>query len=201
MLSPATPVAEFKLCRNSHKLMLKSPGLMEAVLAQREIAQLDVLANREDPCAWLANSLDVSFPSDSEIVKLSLPCRGSDPEECVKVVNAVVKAYQDKFVLEERISQAESRKHLHATIDELDKEVTLQLTGAMEKEAAATTPAEKAAARLLLDECEAAREVRRELKVKELKLEFQNRVNERTEQSSGHTDTGIRVVYSATLEK
>jgi polysaccharide biosynthesis transport protein len=100
----------------NHLALLKSQMVLEAALAKREINVLDaVQAHKGEEVLWLMSELRVSFPGDGEILEVRYEGE-EDPEEMRKVVDAVVAAYQDKVLLQDRIVMAATRADLETVL-------------------------------------------------------------------------------------
>ena len=67
---------------------LKNPAVAKLPSVQREKVAGDAKK-------WLADRLQVSFPGDAEIMKVSI--RGDDRQEAVTLANAIVDAYMAAF--------------------------------------------------------------------------------------------------------
>ncbi|MBN1588202.1 MAG: hypothetical protein JW888_01670 [Pirellulales bacterium] len=106
-------IEEYKIFRATQAQLIKSPMVLMAALRKPEIAELSIYQREEaDPVAWLQDSLEVSFPVDSEIMRVTLA--DGNTEEAAKMVQAVVDAYLDDVVENER-------KEKHRTLAELDR--------------------------------------------------------------------------------
>lgn len=98
----------------NHLALLKSQMVLEAALAKREISSLDaVQAHKGEELLWLMSDLRVSFPGDGEILEVRYEGE-EDPDQMKKVVDAVVQAYKDKVLYQDRIISAATRSDLEA---------------------------------------------------------------------------------------
>jgi uncharacterized protein involved in exopolysaccharide biosynthesis len=98
----------------NHLALLKSQMVLEAALAKREISSLDaVQAHKGEELLWLMSDLRVSFPGDGEILEVRYEGQ-EDPDQMKKVVDAVVQAYKDKVLYQDRIMSAATRSDLEA---------------------------------------------------------------------------------------
>ncbi|MBI3462084.1 MAG: hypothetical protein HY000_03355 [Planctomycetes bacterium] len=83
---------EFEMYRRTQSVLLKSVVILGPALGRPEVADLEMLQrHQDDPVAWLAEALEVDFPGDAEILRISL--RGDNAKELPTLVNAVVDAF------------------------------------------------------------------------------------------------------------
>ncbi|HEX6963540.1 MAG TPA: hypothetical protein VF175_16855, partial [Lacipirellula sp.] len=98
----------------NHLALLKSQMVLEAALAKREINSLDaVQAHKGEELLWLMSDLRVSFPGDGEILEVRYDGE-EDYDQMKKIVDAVVQAYKDKVLYQDRIMSAATRSDLEA---------------------------------------------------------------------------------------
>lgn len=90
----------FDIYKSTQAELLKSPYVLIAALREAEIAKLQCVKRRDAPVRWLQNEVQVSFPGDAEIMKVSLA--GDGPKESALLLNAIVRAYLREVVDEER---------------------------------------------------------------------------------------------------
>lgn len=72
-----------------------------------------------DPAGWLASAIDVSFPDDCEILRVSL--RGSNPTELRDLVNAVTDAYLKEVVDRDRMKRLDRVSRLEQVRNEIEQ--------------------------------------------------------------------------------
>lgn len=110
---------EFEIYQQTQLTLLKSQYVLKAALARREIAELNaVLAHRPDELAWLSDSLQVSFPGQSEIMMIKYEGE-ENPEDMKKIVKAVIDAYKNEVVAADTVSKSEARnamERMHQTL-------------------------------------------------------------------------------------
>jgi succinoglycan biosynthesis transport protein ExoP len=116
-LSPA----EITRQAQNHLALLKSPLVLDAALQQQDIANLDaVRAHKGEEQLWLVEELKVTFPGDGEILEVRY--EGSeDPAQMAKVVDAVVQAYQEKVLLQDRLLAASTQSDIRTVLGETKK--------------------------------------------------------------------------------
>lgn len=190
---------EHRLRLRYHEALLLSPLVVEAALSHQEIIELDSVRQQRDPRAWITENCEISSPGDYEIIEVKLHCNGSRPDDCMKVVDAIVKAYQDKVLFEERIQSAAREASLRTAHKAFNEEIAGMLTRLLQMESEASTPAEKAKAAMLEDECEAARAIN--LRLQRLLSEF--KVRKHLEVRQGHTgalNDSAQVIQHATVD-
>jgi capsular exopolysaccharide synthesis family protein len=88
----------------NHLALLRAPMVLELALQNQDVAQLDaVRANKGQELLWLMSELRVSFPGNGEILEVRYE-GDADPDQMVKVIDEVVKAYQEKVLISDRIA-------------------------------------------------------------------------------------------------
>lgn len=111
----------------NHLALLKSPLVLDAAIQQQDIANLDaVRAHKGEEMLWLLDELRVTFPGDGEILEVRYEGE-EDPAQMVKVVDAVVKAYQDKVLLQDRLLSASTQADLKFVLSDAQKRLQSQL--------------------------------------------------------------------------
>ena len=90
----------FDIYKNTQAELLKSPFVLIAALRGPEIAKLQCVKRRATPVRWLQDELEVNFPGDAEIMRVSLV--GDEPKESALLLNAIVDAYLREVVDMER---------------------------------------------------------------------------------------------------
>ncbi len=114
---------EFEIFQQTQLTLLKSQFVLKAALGRRDIAELNaVMSHRPNELTWLNEGLKVAFPGDSKILMLKYEGQ-ENPEEMKKVVDAVIKAYEQEVVFAARTTQTE----MHRNMDVLFKQINTQL--------------------------------------------------------------------------
>ena len=117
----------------NHLALLKSPLVLDAALLDHEIAGLDAVRSYAgEELLWLQDELKVSFPGDGEILEVSYEGE-EDPDQMRKVVDAVVKAYQDKVLLQDRLTAASTQADLKIVLTDAKKRLEAQLNALQTK--------------------------------------------------------------------
>lgn len=196
---PSITEAEYRRRQGNHLALITSPLVLDAVLQQQDIANLDLVSQHGDPLAWLADSLQVSFPSDGEIMEIALPCAESDSGQAIKIVDAVTRAYFDKVLLQDRLQDAAAQADFRVVLKELDDRIKADIETLNSLKTTTAKPSENASVRLLENDCDANLELRRDLKVKELKLALQKNIDERNERNGGVGPGEVVIMQKATF--
>lgn len=80
--------------------LIKSPFVFAAALRLPGVAALKCIEAENDPVEWLARTIEVEAPRDSEIVRIRV--RGIDVRQAYAVVNAVTEAYLSRVISTEK---------------------------------------------------------------------------------------------------
>jgi polysaccharide biosynthesis transport protein len=121
---------EYELYKNTQKLLLVNPLVLNAALRKPGIIELPIIKNRQDPIEWLSKNLQATFPDNLTIMQVSL-LEGT-PMERATIVNAVVEAYMGEVAEMERwrrkehlselkILQIEKAQEIKDTLNDLRK--------------------------------------------------------------------------------
>jgi hypothetical protein len=103
--------AEFARFKRTQVAILKSPVIAGEVMKQAPIVDLGVAKNESDPGAWLEKKLQVDFPHDGDLLRISLA--GKRPDELRAILDAVATTYLDRFrqadqvIIERRVAVVE----------------------------------------------------------------------------------------------
>ena len=100
--------------------LLKSRFVLGKALSDPNVANLPVVLKQRDAAEWLADQLTLTFIGEVLYIEL----QGDDPQEVVKLVNAVTDAYIEGVVNEEQPSTPSAPRRAHEDIrDQLDREM------------------------------------------------------------------------------
>jgi hypothetical protein len=119
--SASGPIPEFAMFQKTQVELIKSPRVLGQALSNPEVATLPSVLHRHDPVEWLADELTFTFVGELLYIEL----RGDDPQEVVKLVNAVTDAYMEEVVNADK----RRREHRLAKL----KELSLTLAEKMSK--------------------------------------------------------------------
>ena len=89
-------INDYEVFKNTQLGLLKSPYVFMAALRKKNIANLSIVKQENDPLTWLQEELRAGYINESEIMRVSITSRKAD--ESTELVNAVVGAYIDEVV-------------------------------------------------------------------------------------------------------
>jgi capsular exopolysaccharide synthesis family protein len=113
--------SNFQLYRSTQQQMMKTPFVLNTALRKEGISELAELVEAPSAMDWLQNSIKVEFPGNGEIMRASLETQNSD--SCVKIINAVVEAYMEEVVLNERNDRLKRLNSLEKVYSEAEQKV------------------------------------------------------------------------------
>jgi hypothetical protein len=117
---------EYEILKKSQIALLKSNFVLSAAIRPPGIASLSILAGEEDPVKWLQENLVVDYPQDGEILSISLT-GGELPEDLVRLVDAVAKAYKDEVLNQMRMRRLAARDLLARNLEIRNKDLKRKL--------------------------------------------------------------------------
>ena len=89
--------AEYEAYRKTQAARIKSPLVLQNALRKlSEEPQLTVLREQKEPQRWLEDHLIVTAPLEQELIQISMA--DVDPQQAVKIVNAVRDSYMETVV-------------------------------------------------------------------------------------------------------
>ena len=91
---------EYEMYKQTQANLIKSPFVMNVALRKPGITSLSMLRARENPVEWLTEEISCMESPESQLIKVSMT--GKVQGEVIKLVDAVVEAYMEEFVAEER---------------------------------------------------------------------------------------------------
>ena len=89
---------------------IKSRPVIDAALLESKLANNPFLKGIHDKATYLSSQLNVEFPLNSEIMKITL--KADQKKDLDKVVNAVVNAYIQKVVQKEKTDKQKRREDM-----------------------------------------------------------------------------------------
>ncbi|MFK8110869.1 MAG: AAA family ATPase [Rubripirellula sp.] len=90
----------FDLYKNTQAELLRTPFVLNKALANEDVKSLSIVKSQPNAYEWLSESLEIGFPNEGEVMLIKLET--SDANASASLVNAVVNAYMDESVLDER---------------------------------------------------------------------------------------------------
>ncbi len=91
---------QYEVYKQTQAALVKSPYVLSAALRPPEIQNLSVIKSEPKPLALLEKELNVGYPGNSEILRVSMS--GDNDKDTIKIVNAVVQAYIDEVAQNDR---------------------------------------------------------------------------------------------------
>jgi translation initiation factor IF-2 len=111
----------FQLYRSTQQQMMKTPFVLNTALRKEGVSGLQELVEAPSAMEWLQKSIKVEFPDNGEIMRASVETQSGD--SCVKIINAVVEAYMDEVVLNERNDRLKRLDNLERVYSEAEQKV------------------------------------------------------------------------------
>ena len=101
---------QFDVYKRTQQQSMKMPTVLMAALRDQAINGLSIVREQSDEIWWLQKELNVDFPGDAEVMRVSL--KAKNKLEVEKVVDAVVDAYQKEIVDSEKAARDDRRQAL-----------------------------------------------------------------------------------------
>jgi hypothetical protein len=86
--------------------LVTSDEVVNAVLASPKIAELDQIQRQKNSAAWLRDRLRVSYPGYGKIIEFRLLGQGAGAGDDLKILQAVIDAYQGALIRRWQIADA-----------------------------------------------------------------------------------------------
>jgi capsular exopolysaccharide synthesis family protein len=132
----ARPIGPLEIARQAamHPALIKSPLVLQAALIRKDIADLDAVQyHKGEEVLWLLDELKVNFAAESPILEVAY--EGEEkPEDMVKVVDAVVDAYKEKVLSQDRLIQSATRDDLNSALISIKSDLEQKLKDMQAKE-------------------------------------------------------------------
>lgn len=103
---------EYDVWKSTLQTLMTHRIVLTAAISKPEIAALPAIKSQAAPISWLQSHLQVTYPGDAEIMKISLSA--ADRRQNAILVNAVVDAFMSEVVDEETKERQERRNELEA---------------------------------------------------------------------------------------
>jgi capsular exopolysaccharide synthesis family protein len=100
--------SEYEPYRQSQAALIRSPVVLVEALNKEGISSLPLLRSEKEQRRFLEDEITVVTPRDSQLLQIRM--RGKDPQQLVKIVNAVKDSYIDNVV---EVENRESVQKLH----------------------------------------------------------------------------------------
>jgi hypothetical protein len=193
------PWDEYLRRRDDYKTLIVTPLVMEAALQQQDIANLDLTRRHYSSPLRLANAITVAFPTDGEIMQVSMQSSRRDAPQATMILDAVVKAFQEKVLLQQRLVKASYQADFRSAVADVKKRHEAQLEELHQLQHA-DPPVNAPTISALEVRCELEGKLLAELELKLLKAELLNNIDERAERQGGMAHGGAEVYQPATFE-
>ncbi|MEZ6070282.1 MAG: polysaccharide biosynthesis tyrosine autokinase [Pirellulales bacterium] len=113
---------EFNQFRLSQAAQITTPTVLVAALRDQRVSQQPLLKEQEDPIKFLQDNLQVTFPGDSELMRIAMTSEA--PEQAEVIVNAVLEQYMDKVANRIRNERAVRIQNLEKALRDANAELT-----------------------------------------------------------------------------
>jgi succinoglycan biosynthesis transport protein ExoP len=113
--------SEFATFQKTQAMRIKGRLVLTTALARDDVKRLNIVQEQNDPIGWLEEELKVEVPDGSEIMTVSLA--GTEPQEQLTLVQAVVKSYEEQVVNAERDRRARRVQELDKIYADTDKQL------------------------------------------------------------------------------
>jgi capsular exopolysaccharide synthesis family protein len=87
---------DYRIFKSTQRQMLLTPFVLNNALSNETVANLRIVRKQPHPTQWLQEELDVTFPDEGEIMRVSFS--DYDPEAPRAIVQAVVDAFMSEVV-------------------------------------------------------------------------------------------------------
>jgi capsular polysaccharide biosynthesis protein len=161
----ATAGEDFSIFKRTQAQLLLSSAVLEGTLRDPQIDRLAIVqAHQDDPVSWLRNQLEVNYPDDAEIMRVTL--RGSRPDELPIIVDKVVDVFLREVVEHEKQMRLDGEEKLRRAYEKQSADYQKELNALRTLESIHKTSGSEAAQlkrKLALEELDSLRSRRREV--------------------------------------
>lgn len=113
---------EYEAYRKTQAARIRSPGVLQEALNKEGVATLPVLRSETEPRRFLEDEIMVVAPPDSELLQIKM--RGKDPQQLVKIVNAVKDSYIENVVAVESRDDQRKLQLYESSLSELKNDIS-----------------------------------------------------------------------------
>jgi hypothetical protein len=118
--------AEYEAYRKTQAARIKSPLVLQYALRKlSEDPQLTVLREQKEPQRWLEDHLIVTAPLEQELIQISMS--DVDPQQAVKIVNAVRGSFIDNVVNSEQQQSYQKYNLLKQDLNQIRSDLAQKL--------------------------------------------------------------------------
>ena len=116
-----TAQSSFEIYKRTQRELIRSRFVLNPVMRAPGVAELEIVRSELDPVAWLESKLQVDFPSEAEIMRISLG--GQNASEITVLVNAIADTYIQEVVDAERLRRQERQHELEKLYNVAEEKV------------------------------------------------------------------------------
>ena len=110
----------YELFKATQRDLLKSFFVLHSALDEPGISQIPMVRREDNQIEWLMKELQANMSTESEMIQLTL--KGENKDDAVRIVNAVLDAYEEQVINKEIREQTQRLNKLREQTIELDKE-------------------------------------------------------------------------------
>jgi polysaccharide biosynthesis transport protein len=113
---------EYEAYRKTQAARIRSPIVLQEALNKEGVSGLPILRGEPEPRRFLEDEIVVVAPPDSELLQIKM--RGKDPQQLVKIVNAVKDSYIDNVVDVENRDNQQKLALYQSSLNELKNDIS-----------------------------------------------------------------------------
>jgi succinoglycan biosynthesis transport protein ExoP len=114
-------LADYRTFQKTQTELIRSRYVLGPASRDPRVTNLRIIREQPDPAEWLERQIQVSFPSGSELLVISMT--SANPEELEPIVNSVVEAYMVTVVEEEHKARRDRLDQLKTMLEVYRKEL------------------------------------------------------------------------------
>lgn len=120
-----TPVSPQDVQRNRQTQVasIGSPLVIEAALAQPDVASLSVFRGSTDKTGWVRDRLVVGFPGGGDVMEIAIVDPEAPEKDLLAIANAISKAYYDEVIFRKMSERALPLQVLRTSLRKLSDQV------------------------------------------------------------------------------
>lgn len=106
--------------QQTQKELITSRIVLRTAVEDPEVAKLSCVSEKADPVSWLIRDLEIDFPSESEIMRITL--REDRADEARIIIDKIAQVYMTKIGNEAMENRKQTKKKLEEKLDAAKKE-------------------------------------------------------------------------------
>jgi succinoglycan biosynthesis transport protein ExoP len=114
-------LADYRTFQKTQTELIRSRYVLGPASRDPRVTNLRIIREQPDPAEWLERQIQVSFPSGSELLVISMT--SANPDELEPIVNSVVEAYMVTVVEEEHKARSDRLEQLRKMLEAYRKEL------------------------------------------------------------------------------